>query len=102
MGLLPIETVHGGMPAVFLIELLRCRRPYIMVARRKEELVTVPLPDLADAFPFLGRRRVVAALDGIANVNDEGGVKAVDLAPDLLIISGLGLAGPFADDCKSE
>jgi hypothetical protein len=49
-----------------------------------------------------GSSAIIAALDGVADVDDETGVFGIHLAPDALVDAGLRVAGAIAKNRKTE
>src|SRR5438045_3727999 len=82
VSVLEIKAIERGMPGLFLVNLARNGRPDIVISRRKELREFIAIPDWPQRAPFGFCGSVNAALNRVANVDDEIGVQKSDVAPN--------------------
>src|SRR5207248_10742836 len=90
------------MPGLFLVNLARNGRPDIVISRRKELREFIAIPDWPQRAPFGFCGSVIAALNRVANVDDEIGLQKSDVAPNGFVNLWLGIAGAISQNRKPK
>src|SRR5277367_333317 len=98
MRVLVVEAIKRRTPGLLFVNGAGSGRPDVVIAGREVNLVAIAIPERAQRAPFSRRRRVVAALNSVPNVDDEVGMQRVQILPDLLVDSWLSVAGAIAQD----
>src|ERR1700704_2086072 len=78
------------------------RRPDVVISRRAIQSIGNALPNAPQTGPLGFGLRIVAAFDAIAHVDDEGGLRRLDFAPNLLVDAIVGAPGAVPHDCEMK
>src|SRR3954451_11731857 len=103
MRLFVAKTMVERTGCVALIKLGRTGRPDVVVSgNEKQSILSIRSKHSSDVSPFCFRTRVLAALNGISDRDDEIGVVEIGFAPCCFVRAWERFSGTVAQDGKAK